>query len=98
MTNIYCWHCGQKYKFSQQNSISNEKFKEFLQENKELIDSITPKNPTILKDDEWSTDPIYEQWSQDEYQKQREEYKRDFREYCEWREKEEKVIGFRILD
>lgn len=78
--------------------ISNDNFKELLQKNKELIDSITPKNPTISKEDEWATDPFYDQWSQEEHQKQREELKRDFREYCERREKEEKVIGFRTLD
>lgn len=36
----------------------NEEFNEFLKVNKEKIDSITPKNPTIGKDDEWN----YEDW------------------------------------
>lgn len=32
----------------------NEKFNEFLKANKEKINKITPKNPTIQEDDEWA--------------------------------------------
>lgn len=32
----------------------NEKFNEFIKENKVKIDKITPKNPTITKNDEWA--------------------------------------------
>ncbi len=32
----------------------NEEFNEFLKVNKEKINVITPKNPTIKKDDEWA--------------------------------------------
>lgn len=78
--------------------ISNEKFKEFLQKNKELIDSITPKNPTISKEDEWATDPIYEEWSQEEFLKQRDNYRKDYQDFCERYAKERNEIRFRTLD
>ncbi len=32
----------------------NDEFNEFLKANKDKIDAITPKNPTISKDDEWN--------------------------------------------
>lgn len=36
-------------------------FDKFIKDNKELINSITPLNPTISKDDEWN-DPIYDDY------------------------------------
>jgi len=40
----------------------NTKFNEFIKNNKELINSITPKNPSISADDEWREDNEFNRW------------------------------------
>lgn len=41
--------------------IDNNFFNEFLKLNKAKINAITPKNPTITKDDEWRNEPEWEE-------------------------------------
>lgn len=40
-----------------------KEFNEFLKNNMEFIQKITPINPSISKDDEWN-DPIYDHYAQ----------------------------------
>ncbi|MDD3414034.1 MAG: hypothetical protein PHY47_08535 [Lachnospiraceae bacterium] len=40
--------------------IDNNFFNEFLKINKSKIDTITPKNPTISKDDEWNKETCWD--------------------------------------
>ncbi|MCM1025777.1 MAG: hypothetical protein NC432_05050 [Roseburia sp.] len=35
-------------------------FNQFLQQNKEKINAITPKNPPITKDDEWRHEQVWD--------------------------------------
>lgn len=40
--------------------IDNNYFNEFLRLNKAKIDAMTPKNPTISKDDEWVNETFWD--------------------------------------
>jgi hypothetical protein len=40
--------------------IDNNFFNEFLKLNKNKINTITPKNPTIKKDDEWARETCWD--------------------------------------
>lgn len=39
---------------------NNNNFKKFLQDNKEKINSITPRNPSIKRTDEWYHEDFWE--------------------------------------
>lgn len=38
--------------------MNDSAFNDFLQANKEKIDSVTPHNPSIAKDDEWRLETV----------------------------------------
>lgn len=41
-------------------NIDNDYFNKLLKVNKSKIDAITPKNPTIAKDDEWNQETFWD--------------------------------------
>lgn len=41
-------------------NIDNDYFNKLLKVNKLKIDAITPKNPTITKDDEWNQETFWD--------------------------------------
>lgn len=45
--------------------IDNNFFNEFLKINKAKIDAVTPKNPTISKDDEWRNEDFWDDMDMD---------------------------------
>ncbi|WMC92316.1 hypothetical protein [Kineothrix sp. MB12-C1] len=50
------------------------------------------------KDEELTTNPSYKEWSQEDFLKQRDKYKKDYQDFCERYEKERNEIRFRTLD
>lgn len=42
--------------------MSNDEFNQFINNNLDFILDITPKNPTIAKDDEWNEE-IYDEYN-----------------------------------
>lgn len=43
------------------NEISSKAFNQFLQTNKKKINSVIPKNPSIIKSDEWRNETFWDE-------------------------------------
>ena len=50
-----------KSKREDSEALKNDRFKEFLKQNAELIERITPKNSTISKNDEWYNEDFWDE-------------------------------------